>query len=197
MMRSQKGSLNLSIQAIVIVVIAFVVLGLGLTFVQDTFDDIGGTTQDIQATIKEQVLKDLRESGEKLSVTQEVMLERGKQTVEGIGIANQEVAQKKFGIQIVAIKKQDPEAGETPAGEGGFDDEIKFFYNKLVEKKLSATEGDVVPVTITATSSASGVYLYKVNVLMEVADGGCAGDTPVISDGCIVYDTNSFFVRVS
>jgi hypothetical protein len=40
---NKKGSLDISIQAIVIVVIAFVVLGLGLGFVKSTFKDITGT----------------------------------------------------------------------------------------------------------------------------------------------------------
>ena len=65
----RKGSLNLSIQAIVIVVIAFVVLGLGLGFVKNTFKDIGSTSKEVQSKIKEQILEDLRTSGKKLSIS--------------------------------------------------------------------------------------------------------------------------------
>ena len=44
----KKASLELSIQAIIIVVIAFVVLGLGLGFCKNTFKDIGAPLKEVQ-----------------------------------------------------------------------------------------------------------------------------------------------------
>lgn len=188
----KKGALNLSIQAIVIVVIAFVVLGLGLTFVTGLFDDITKDTKDIQANIRERVLEDLRASGNKLSITKEINLERGKQTLESVGIVNVDLGENHFGILIEPIKKQVPGQAEI-TDTAQFADEVTFFYSTGVEEKLGPTEGDVIPVTITATNQAAGNYLYKVTVLRELTEGACASGT----DQCEEYDSDTFFVRVS
>ena len=64
---NRKGSLNLSIEAIVIVVIAFVVLGLGLGFVRSQIGSIQSTSTAVQEQISQQVLDDLRTGNKKLS----------------------------------------------------------------------------------------------------------------------------------
>ena len=56
---SKKASLNLSIEAIVVVVIAFTVLGLGLGFVKSQLSSIGEGASTVTDTIKQQVLDDL------------------------------------------------------------------------------------------------------------------------------------------
>lgn len=194
-MKNRKASLNLSIQAIVIVVIAFVVLGLGLGFVKNTFKDIGGTTKEVQSKIKEQILEDLRTSGKKLSVTSQIQLERGNEIVENIGVVNTGLSERAFGIKVEFIKKQNPDGSPDTSEEAA--SEITFFYSDLVDKRLAPTAGDVFPLTISAKSSAAGNYLYKVNVLAEDSPGACAAGAPVPDSGCELYDTRSFFVRVS
>jgi hypothetical protein len=184
----KRGSLNLSIEAIVIVVIAFTVLGLGLAFVKNQLGGIGKTTSEVQTKIKEQILEDMRTSGKKLSIAQQIQLERGKETVENVGIVNTGTQTGTFGIRITPIK------GQRPNGNGITIDEmiaeISFFYSGLVDKTLPPTGGDVIPVTISARSSASGNYLYKVEVYQspECSDTSVECPTP--------YDTRSFFVKV-
>ena len=190
---TKKGSLDVSIQAIVIVVIALTVLGLGLGFVKSTFKDIGETSKGVQAKIKEQILEDLRVSGKKVSITSQVNLERGKEALENIGIVNTGLTEKTFGVKIEFIKKQNPDGTEDQTPEAGT--EIIFFYSNLVEKKLSPTAGDVIPITISAKSSAAGNYLYKVDVLAESITGACA--TGTVGTGCDLYDTPSFFAKIA
>src|SRR3989338_9645875 len=84
---NKKGSLELSIQAIVIVVIAFTVLGLGLGFVKSQLGGLQKTASEVQSKIKEQILEDMRVSGKKVSVTSQITLERGSQVIENVGIA--------------------------------------------------------------------------------------------------------------
>ncbi len=189
---NKKASLELSIQTIVIVVIAFTILGLGLGFVKNIFKDVGETSRGVQAKIKEQILEDLRVSGKKVSITSQVNLERGKEALENIGIVNTGLTEKAFGVKIKFIKKQNPDGTEDETPEAG--DEIRFFYSSLVEKRLAPTAGDVIPITITAKSTASGNYLYKVDVLAESVPDACASGT--VGAGCELYDTRSFFVRV-
>ncbi|HLC88418.1 MAG TPA: hypothetical protein VJG49_00110 [Candidatus Nanoarchaeia archaeon] len=189
----KKASLNLSIEVIIIVVIAFVVLGLGLSFVKGTFKDITGTSGEVQAKIKEQILEGMRTSGKKLSISQEVRLERGQETTENIGIVNTGTTTQKYGILLEPIKKQTTE-GETVTDLALINEEISFFYNDLVEKVLSPTDGDVIPVTILASRSASGNYLCKVTVYYTNTEAeSCSAGA-----GCgEVYDTRTFFVKVS
>src|SRR3989338_8280611 len=149
-MMNRRASLSLSIEAIVIVVIAFVVLGLGLGFVKGTFKDITGTSEEVQSQIKEQILEDMRTSGKKLSISQEIRLDRGDESVQNVGIDNTGLSSSKFGIKIEPIKKQTPDGNEGTIEE--MEAEINFFYNDLVEKELSPTDGDVIPVTISARS---------------------------------------------
>jgi len=183
---NKKASLNLSIQAIVIVVIAFVVLGLGLGFVKGTFKDISGTSKEVQAKIKEQILEDMRTSGKKLSVSKEISIERGKQLVENVGVVNTDITTKKFGIKIEPIKKRTPDGTEI-TDVAVIDSEIDFFYDDSVEKRLSPTMGDVIPVTITARSGAVGNYLYKVRAV----------SLDLVSGDQEEYDVQTFFVKVS
>ena len=185
----KKASLELSIQAIIIVVIAFVVLGLGLGFVKNTFKDITGTTKEVQAKIKEQILEDMRVSGKKLSITSQVALERGNQIVENVGVVNTGLSKRAFGIQVSFIKKQLPD-GSQDTSEGA-QNEIDFFFSEYVDKELSPTVGDVIPITISAKSTASGNYLYKVEVR------ACQAVTELPGPEWELYDTRSFFVRVS
>jgi len=194
-MNNKKGSLELSIQAIVIVVIAFTVLGLGLAFVKSQIGDIGKTSKEVQAKIKEQILEDMRVSGKKVSVTSQIVLERGVPVVENVGIVNTGLSERTFGIKVSFIKKQNPDG--SPGQEGVENDptEIVFFYSELVEKRLSPTAGDVLPITISAKNSAAGNYLYKVDVLAESTPGACAAGG--VAAGCELYDTRSFFVRVA
>ena len=189
----KKGSLNLSIEAIVIIVIAMTLLGLGIGFVKGIIGDTVDLSKDTLAKTKERISDDLRTSGKKVSISPEILLERGKQKVETIGIANTDTVSSQFGIKITPLKKQNPDGSE-----GKLDDmtkEVSFFYNNLVDKKLSPTEADVISVTISAKSSAAGNYLYKVDVLKETKDSGCISLT--VSSDCIIYDTKSFFVKVS
>ena len=187
----KRGSLNLSIEAIVIVVIAFTVLGLGLAFVKNQLGGIGKTSSEVQSKIKDQILEDMRSSGKKLAITQEIVLERGKQTIENVGIVNTDVNTHSFGIYVEGIKMQKPNG--DPGTADDLKNDISFFYNTNIEKKLSPTGGDVIPLTISAKSSAAGNYLYKVTVY---DDGQCTTGDAASCGASTPYDTRSFFVKV-
>ena len=194
---NKKASLELSIQAIVIVVIAFTVLGLGLGFVKSQIGNLQKTATEVQSKIKEQILEDMRVSGKKVSVASQITLERGNQVVENIGIVNTGLSEKTFGIKISFIKKQNADGSAGAEGAENDPKEIGFFYSELIEKKLSPTAGDVMAVTISAKSNAAGNYLYKVDVFAEdsTSPGACAAGK--VGAGCELYDTRSFFVRVA
>lgn len=189
---SKKASLNLSIEAIVVVVIAFTVLGLGLGFVKNQFKSFSDTSTQVSSQIKDQILESMRSSGKKLSVDREVIMERGDSKAVNIGVVNTGTTTGNFGISIIPMKKQniDGTAGNT----ADMPDEVTFFYDGMVDKELSPTDGDVIPITITTTGSASGNYLYQVKVY-NGDSSVCSGEP--IPDTCPSYDSTTFFVKVS
>ena len=189
---SKKASLNLSIEAIVVVVIAFTVLGLGLGFVKNQFKSFSDTSTQVSSQIKDQILESMRSSGKKLSVDREVIMERGDSKAVNIGVVNTGISTTKFGINIIPMKKQNIDG--TPGVTADMGDEVTFFYNELVDKELSPTDGDVIPITITTTGGASGNYLYQVKVYSAV---GSECDADVTAAGCTPYDSTTFFVKVS
>lgn len=189
---SKRASLNLSIEAIVVVVIAFTVLGLGLGFVKNQFKSFSDTSTQVSSQIKDQILESMRSSGKKLSVDREVIMERGDTKAVNIGVVNTGISTLKFGINIVPMKKQNIDG--TQGVKDDMPDEVTFFYNELIDKELSPTDGDVIPVTITTTGSASGNYLYQVKVYSAA---GTECDAGVDAAGCQPYDSTTFFVKVS
>lgn len=195
---SKKGSLSLSMEAIVIVVLAMTLLGLGLTFVRQMFGDISKTTSGVQQEIREKILDDLRTGNKKLAVPKTVNLGRKETTDIIIGIMNTESSAGKpnFGVFLRCIKKQ-PAPGATP--DPAVDcKEVTFFYENSINNPLGPTDAQVIPVTVTAPAT-SGDYLYEAIV--------CKSDTPDVPCGNIeepsvlpttdIYARQSFFIRVT
>src|SRR3989338_6341980 len=84
----KKGSLDISIQAIIIVVLGMTLLGLGLGFVRNQFDIIGSTSTKVQQSVQEQILGQLKATGDQTSFAREVNLNRGKRDLITLGVQN-------------------------------------------------------------------------------------------------------------
>ena len=65
--KNRKASLELSIRAIVIVILAMTLLGLGLGFIRTMFKDISGITTDVSEQIRQQILDDLITNDKRVS----------------------------------------------------------------------------------------------------------------------------------
>ncbi|PIZ51661.1 hypothetical protein COY27_03010 [Candidatus Woesearchaeota archaeon CG_4_10_14_0_2_um_filter_33_13] len=185
---SKRGSLNLSIEAIVIVVIAFVVLGLGLGFVRSQFGDIQKTSTAVQEQISQQILDDLRTGNKPLSFpASKLVVGTGDESVQAIGVKNTGDAEKSLRIDFL-VKGSD-----------------KFYtFESAVSTDFLSTEGDsvsaeilwdnepqnlkpgetrIIPVTIKSPDKI-GNYLFKVN-LVDIADPS----KPI--------DSRTFFIKTS
>ncbi len=102
---SKKASLEISIQAIVIVVLAMTLLGLGLTFVKKMFGNIDVVSSGTFDKIQEQLQRDLTNSNEKLVFSQsKITLERGSQKLLGWGIKNIGSQRLNYYVQFTTIK---------------------------------------------------------------------------------------------
>src|SRR3989338_3648006 len=162
---NKKGSLELSIQSIVIVVIAFVVLGLGLGFVREQFKDIGSTSKGIQEQIRQQILDDLRTGNKKLSFpATKLDLETGEETVQAIGIKNTEdrAVSLVLAFKLKVGNDFQPFISQKylTFNVDGVSGTAKIDWDNSAQK-LGPGETRIIPVTITAPDK-SGNYLYKV-----------------------------------
>src|SRR3989344_5457261 len=105
----KKGDLNLSIQLIVVVVIAFVVLGLGLNFVRSQFRNIEETSGSVQEQVRQQILDDLRTGNKKLSFpATTITMEKGGSRDIAIGVKNigETSGSLSYRIDIEYLEKQ-------------------------------------------------------------------------------------------
>jgi len=96
---NKKGALELSINAVVIIVLALTMLGLGLTFIKSQFEKMMGTSTGVQQQIKEQIESQLRASGEKMSFPREMVISRNKQ--EGLTLGVQNILNEQLNYKIV------------------------------------------------------------------------------------------------
>lgn len=175
----RKGSLNLSIQAIVIVVIAFVVLGLGLGFVRNTFKDISGTSSSVQEQIRQQILEDLRTGNKKLSFPATTLnIEKGGSQDIAIGVKNVKNGDLNFEIGVSTIKQQGSEATEEELAAAGH---VEFFWNPG-PFTLGTTDAEAYNIKISSPGD-KGTYLVRLTVVDN-------------DDLDTVYAEKSFFVNI-
>ncbi len=87
-MLNKKGALELSIQTIVIIVIAMTILGLGLAFVRSQFEQVSTISTEVQQQVREQITGQLRASGEKISFPRDITFTRGEPKTITLGVQN-------------------------------------------------------------------------------------------------------------
>jgi len=144
-------------EAIVIVVLAMTLLGLGLTFVRNMFKDIGSTTGEVQAQVRDQILGTLRTGTEKLALqSNQVTLETGESKLFAIGVANKEAAEITFTIPQPIVTKS---GGSVAPGD------LSFFLDQG-PYSLKVGESDAYNIRITAGSGSGvkGAYLVKITI---------------------------------
>src|SRR3989338_4775987 len=171
MFKQKKGALELSINAIVIIVLAMTVLGLGLGFIRNQFGQIGDIGTGVTEQIKQSILEDLRTGNKKLSVpTTEVQIGRRDATVLASGIKNVESKSINFVIQLKEVEA--PEA------------EVLFRYQNITflgqagkdpyPFTLGPAEAEVYPIRIeTGTTTGTNTYEVKVVYASEDTSGTC------------------------
>ena len=103
----KKASLEISVQAIVIVVLAMTLLGLGLGFVRNLFTDISSTTEDVQAQVKQRILDDLITNDKKLSFPKtEIRIDKGEAEVLTVGLRNKQDTPLYYFLEFKFISAQ-------------------------------------------------------------------------------------------
>ena len=173
---NKKGSLELSINAIVIIVLALTLLGLGLTFIRGVFSDITDTSSGIQDQVKEQILEDLRTGNKKLSFpVTEMKIRSGDDEIIALGIKNLEDSDDSFSINIAITKNVTDAQSKLLTTEN--------FRFDPGPHAIEAGEAQVFPVKITTERGTNkGDYLFS----MTITDS--AGE---------IYEKKGFFVQIT
>lgn len=181
---NKKAALELSITAIVVLIIAITVLGLAIFFIKNLFK--GGTEifTGEMAKIKEQLKKNLEESGELIVFSKgtELEVKRGERFEFHIGTRNTDPDPRCFRIAVKCIKpfatdetclggKNDvivggmTDTGQTPPkGES-------WFPRMLSELDVGGNDIAVSPVTLQIANARPDTYLMELEVFN--GDGPC------------------------
>ena len=174
---NKKASLEISIQAIVIVVLAMTLLGLGLTFIRKQFSGLSTIQEEISEQVKQKILDDLIENDKKLSFSRtEIEIDKGKSQVLTIGIRNKKDSELNYRMRFIGIS--------DPDGNPPLDIENWFQYAKNQVYKLPPAESSVrnVRLTIPSTIPKSGSYFLNFEIIDDSTNE--------------IYDSKDFFIVV-
>ena len=163
-MFNKKASLEISIQAIVIVVLAMTLLGLGLAFIRGMFRDISKTTVGVTEAVKRSIIDDLISNPEKrISFPKtEVVIDKGGSDQLVVGIRNKKDTTLYYRIRFNAISGSD-------GGPFNIENPKWFQYAEQTTYKLPSAENDVrdIRLSIPTQGVTSGSYFLTFDVIDE------------------------------
>jgi hypothetical protein len=183
-MFNKKASLEISIQAIVIVVLAMTLLGLGLGFVRGLFKTITSTTEDVTEQVRQKILDDLITGDKKVSFPKtEIIIDKGESTILTVGIRNKGDQPLDYKMRFTSVSGPDGAGGTSPSGP----DELKGWFQFSEQSSvLTAADSDVrnIRISIPTGSSFIGSYFLTFEVL----------ENPFTSSN--IYAQKDFFIVV-
>lgn len=180
-MKSKRGTLNISIEAIVIVVIAMTILGLALGFVKGLFGDIGGLSESTFNKISEDLNTNLATSEAPLLFSNtKLTISRGDDSLQGIGVRNDGKTPLKYGVKIETFSCPEDAKEETGSCP---DASLWFEYFKGDEQytvKAAERQTSKVQINVPKTDITPGLYLIKISAYTgnwpegdECSEGTC------------------------
>ncbi len=175
----RKASLSLSIEAIVIIVLAMTLLGLGLGFVRSQFRQIQTIGTEVQEQVREQIISQLRTSGEKVSFPRSISFGRSEQKVVTLGVQN-------IGTQTIYFSMNSSfDPTNSDAGYDAFN--IRYQHDCL---SLAPAQAEVYGINVRAPNTP-GTFALRANIL-QFADNKCT--TPDLNNPS--YATKISFITV-
>ncbi len=213
---NKKAALELSITAIVVLIIAITVLGLGIGFIKKQF---GAGTQLVEkelSNIKEQLKEQVRTGGELLVFTVPEQVSVGKPQAVVIGVRNTGANQEGKGrvcflVEVKCIKPFTPEAQCSkdiagPIAIGGYDSENSWqpvtgnrnwFKSILGQFDLQDYQGDVYDAAMLVRGIAPDSYQMEINVYKHPEDKACAdAGTDFGEAKNAIYASKTFILNV-
>ena len=160
MRSNKKAGLQISINAIVILILAITVLGIGLGFIRGMFSQTIGQLGDVSDDIKNDMINRLRDSDERLALREEnIEMKKSDEKTIYFGIRNEEEDEASFDIKFRCDSKMDEDAN--------LDDII---FNVFKETKmLERDEIMVLPAVIKISPNAVATT-YMCSALINEGD---------------------------
>jgi len=178
---NKKASLEISIQAIVIVVLAMTLLGLGLGFIRGMFKNIGSTTEDVTEQVRQRILDDLITGDKKISFPKtDITIDKGGSSVLTVGVRNKKDTPLHYKMRFTSISG--PE--NQPIGADSLDSWFQFAKTQVYT--LPAADQEVRNIRLSIpTGVSSGSYFLTFDVIDD--------DLPPPGN---VYAQKDFFIVV-
>ncbi len=152
----KKGSLNLSINAIVVLILAVTMLGLGLMFMQNMMGGAMGELDEVSGTVQEQMIDQIRDSNERLAFrTTNINVDRASDVDNYYGVMN----------QLEDVTAFDIFFGCDHAQGGGSVSHVTFDYIEMTTP-IGTNNVDVQRVRVNADPQASTTS-YRCAVFIE------------------------------
>lgn len=180
---NKKGALELSITAIVVLIIAITVLGLAIFFIKNLFGESTELLTGQLAQIKDQLRKNMEETGELVVFSKgtEFKVKRGERFEFHIGARNTAPESKCFRIAVDCNKPfttgEFCADGRNDVIVGGIDDTgetptaANWFPQLLSEFEVPGGDIAVSPATLQIAAARPDTYLMQLNVFQgDAAD---------------------------
>lgn len=177
---NKKASLEISIQAIVIVVLAMTLLGLGLGFIRNMFKDISGTSTKVQEQVRQRILDDLITGDKKVSFpVTDISIDKGGSEILSVGIRNKKDTPLHYKMRFTPISGHDgaPFRIDNPSW-------FQFAANQVYTLSAADAEARNIRLSIP-TGVSSGSYFLTFDVIDD--------DLPPPGN---VYAQKDFFINV-
>ena len=166
----KKGSLSLSINAIVVLILAVTMLGLGLLFMQNMMGGAMGQLGDVADTVRDQMIEQIRSSGERLSFSaNDFFIQRSGTQEFYYGILNQEQDQETFHLYFGC----DTMMGETDPNLEKINEFVTFDYFPMTTP-LDRNAVDVQKVIVRVSPQAT-TTTYRCAVFVGTGASVVAG----------------------
>lgn len=193
---TRKASLQLSINAIVVLILAITILGLGLNFIKNNFGAVEQQFGTVSEELQDEMVEKIKESGELLVFNKlELDLKKGNPEKFYIGIKNTDAAAACFNISFECQTPQtagtfcDGAALNYISATTGAADSLNWF-SLFQQKEVKSGETFVTPVDLLIPTAASDTYLMRVYV--RKGPSGCAA-----AGTWVDYAEKDFFINLA
>ena len=202
----RKGSLQLSINAIVILILAITILGLGLGFIKKQFGALGSQFEEVSEEIKGEIVQKIRDSGDLLVFNKEtVNAQIGKPVEFFIGMKNTGADTSCFAtyVQCIGALKGncDPAQPGVPIAVGGINPLTRdepmsdnVWFSLFDEVDISGGDVGVFPVKLQIPGKVSPDTYQMRYEIYKTESGDCENHT--WPNSLTPYQQKQFFINV-
>jgi hypothetical protein len=170
-MRHKKGDLSLSINAIVILILAITMLGLGLAFMRNIFGKATEEFQEVGGTVKKQMIDQMKESDKIVELSRpKIELKAGETTQIFMGFKNEGGAAnspKYFIINSTSSRIPTSLGGKDNCNLSYTQSQTKQVYLEFKNAQTTVQSGEIVvlPINVKSTSDVmSDTCFYELEV---------------------------------